>query len=63
MHTMSRSIYFNGQPIFSHRLSMLSRDKIGQIAAEGNYDRYTVHHCLLECVKRFLLDCRNKHHR
>ena len=41
MHTMSKSIYFNGQPIFSHLLSLLSRDKIEQIAAEGNYDRYT----------------------
>ncbi|MFC2325570.1 MAG: DUF4372 domain-containing protein, partial [Bacteroides sp.] len=38
---MSKSIYFNGQPIFSHLLSLLSRDKIEQIAAEGNYDRYT----------------------
>ena len=41
MHTMSKSIYFNGQPIFSHLLSLLSRDKIEQIAAEGDYDRYT----------------------
>ena len=38
---MSKSIYFNGQPIFSHLLSLLSRDKIEQIAAEGDYDRYT----------------------
>ena len=41
MHAMSKSIYFNGQPIFSHLLSLLSRDKIEQIAAEGHYDRYT----------------------
>ena len=38
---MSKSIYFNGQPIFSHLLSLLSRDKIEQIAAAGNYDLYT----------------------
>ena len=38
---MSKSTYFNGQPIFSALLSLLSRDKIEQIATQGNYDRYT----------------------
>ena len=38
---MSKSTYFNGQPIFSALLSLLSRDKIEQIATQGDYDRYT----------------------
>ena len=38
---MSKSIYFSGQPLFAYLLQYINRDKIIQIAREGDYDRYT----------------------
>ena len=55
MHFMSKSTYFNGQQIFSTLLSLLSRDKIEQIATQGNYEVRCVNHLVtLKCTKFFI---------